>query len=313
MQNATPLISVIIPVYNHEQFLPATIDSVLSQTFKDYEVVITDDGSTDRSGRIADEYAARNAHIRVLHQPNQGLSGARNAAIAASRGQWLALLDSDDLWLPDALQHYAAAISLYPQARFLYGYYHRLNPDGSMSYPRGPHQDAPSTIVDLFQRMFLNPSCVCFRRDLFDQHGPFDPVLRHKQDYDLFLKFGRHIKFFPVGHAVTIRRRHADNMSKPTGFGRMYETRVMERFIEHHGGRNFIPEPIIRRRLARQHYTAGRLYFRQRFFDHAIEVLRISLDLHPTVKARGLYVLAQALRPMGREDPRPIPLIEAGK
>lgn len=93
-------ISVIVPVYRVEKFLPQCIESVLNQTFTDFELILVDDGSPDRCPAICDEAAERDARVRVIHQANQGLSAARNAGIEAARGAWLSFVDSDDYIAP---------------------------------------------------------------------------------------------------------------------------------------------------------------------------------------------------------------------
>ena len=92
----SPAISVIIPVYNVEQYLPRCIDSILAQTFTDFELLLIDDGSTDRSGGICDEYAKKDARITVFHKVNGGVSSARNVGLEHARGEWLAFVDADD-------------------------------------------------------------------------------------------------------------------------------------------------------------------------------------------------------------------------
>ena len=92
-----PCISVIVPVYKVEEYLPECIDSILSQTFRDFELILVDDGSPDNCGRICDEYAARDARVRVIHQKNQGLAGARNAALDVAAGEYVTFIDSDDV------------------------------------------------------------------------------------------------------------------------------------------------------------------------------------------------------------------------
>ena len=93
-------ISVIVPVYRVEKYLPACIDSILNQTFTDFELILVDDGSPDRCPEICDETAKRDARVRVIHQANAGLSAARNAGIEAAHGAWLSFVDSDDYIAP---------------------------------------------------------------------------------------------------------------------------------------------------------------------------------------------------------------------
>ncbi len=100
-----PLISVIVPVYNVAAFLPACIDSLLSQTLKDFELILVDDGSTDESPGICDDYARRDDRVRVIHKENGGLSDARNAGLDEARGTYVTLVDSDDLLTTDALEY----------------------------------------------------------------------------------------------------------------------------------------------------------------------------------------------------------------
>lgn len=99
-----PVVSVIIPVYNVEDYLETCVASVLRQSFKDFEILLVDDGSTDSSGMLCDEYAKKDARIKVIHQDNKGLGGARNTGIDAAKGRYLFLLDSDDSILPETLE-----------------------------------------------------------------------------------------------------------------------------------------------------------------------------------------------------------------
>ena len=99
-----PEVSVIIPVYNMEQFLEDCLNSVLAQTFTDFEIVIVNDGSTDRSAAIVEQIAAKDNRFVILHQENMGLSEARNTGIKAARGNWITFVDSDDMLAPTFLQ-----------------------------------------------------------------------------------------------------------------------------------------------------------------------------------------------------------------
>ena len=105
MENNNPTISVIVPVYNAEKYLSRCIDSILVQTFTCFELLLVDDGSTDCSGRICDEYAKRDTRIRVIHKENGGVSSARNLGLDNAKGEWICFCDSDDLllnWSTDA-------------------------------------------------------------------------------------------------------------------------------------------------------------------------------------------------------------------
>ena len=99
----TPTISVIVPVYNVERYLPVCLESIVQQFMDDYEVILVDDGSTDSSGAICNEYADRHPQFHVIHQQNQGISAARNTGIVESKGKYLLFLDSDDFLVPNSL------------------------------------------------------------------------------------------------------------------------------------------------------------------------------------------------------------------
>ena len=99
-----PEIRVIVPVYRAEAYLHACIDSILSQTFSGFELILVDDGSPDNCGAICDDYAARDSRVRVIHQENQGQAAARNHALAAAKGDWVCFVDSDDAVHPQMLE-----------------------------------------------------------------------------------------------------------------------------------------------------------------------------------------------------------------
>lgn len=105
-----PKVSVIVPVYNVEKLLQRCIDSILAQTFTDFELLLIDDGSKDKSGEICDEYAAKDSRIRVFHKQNGGVSTARNIGIDKAQGEWIYFVDSDDIVLPSALGTFCSLI-----------------------------------------------------------------------------------------------------------------------------------------------------------------------------------------------------------
>ena len=108
------LISVVVPVYRTEPYLARCLDSILAQTWSNLQVIVVDDGSPDRAGEIADQYAEKDTRVTVLHQPNRGVSAARNAGLAAARGDYITFVDSDDALQP---QMYETLIKLALQYR----------------------------------------------------------------------------------------------------------------------------------------------------------------------------------------------------
>ena len=117
-----PLISVIVPVYNVEQYLPKCIDSILAQTYENLEIILVEDGTKDSSGVICDEYAAKDARIRVIHKENGGLSSARNAGMEIARGEYFGFVDSDDWIEPEMYENLMALAQKYDADVFVKGY-----------------------------------------------------------------------------------------------------------------------------------------------------------------------------------------------
>ena len=99
----TLTISVIVPIYNVERYLPACLESIVQQFIEDYEAILVNDGSTDSSGVICDEYAAKHPQFRVIHQENQGVASARNRGVSEARGEYILFLDSDDFLVPNSM------------------------------------------------------------------------------------------------------------------------------------------------------------------------------------------------------------------
>ena len=130
------MVSVVIPVYNVEKYLAECVDSVLNQTYKDYEIILVDDGATDSSGAMCDAYAQIDPRIRVIHRPNGGLSAARNTGLRAAQGEYVYFLDSDDYIEPCALEHLImTAEKEHADVVFFDGYvfFDECEPDDSVS------------------------------------------------------------------------------------------------------------------------------------------------------------------------------------
>jgi glycosyltransferase involved in cell wall biosynthesis len=171
-QPEQPLVSVIIPAYQAEAYLDEALKSVLAQDYDEYEVILVDDGSTDRTAEIAEAH-----RVRVLRQANRGPAGARNAGVALARGEFLAILDADDLWPPERLSRQVAHLRENSCDGLVMGLTEAFVTPGQerpAHYPpiadAGPYPGHPSTML--------------VRRGIFERVGPFDESLRLSEDLD---------------------------------------------------------------------------------------------------------------------------------
>ena len=210
-----PQVSVIIPTHNRAGCLREAVDSVLAQDFGDVELIVVDDGSTDSTPQLIEGYGQA---IRALRQGNRGVSAARNAGIAASRGALIAFLDSDDLWLPGKLDRQVAffnsqADALICQTEELWvrnG--RRVNP-GKRHRKRGGMIFEPS--LDL---CLVSPSAVMVRKELFQRVGFFDESLPACEDYDLWLRVSCRFPVHLIDSPLIVKRGgHPDQLSRIAG------------------------------------------------------------------------------------------------
>lgn len=213
-----PLISVIIPTYNRGWILRDAIESVLNQDYKHFELIVVDDGSTDNTSAILSEYG--NSILRI-HQENRGVSAARNAGIYLAKGELIAFLDSDDIWLPKKLSVQATFFYSVPDAMICQTEEIWIR-HGIRVNPKKKHQKLSGRIFEAsLQRCLISPSAVMVRRKLFDDIGLFDERFPACEDYDLWLrvtsKYPVHLIKTPL---IVKRGGHADQLSKEPGLDR---------------------------------------------------------------------------------------------
>lgn len=187
------LVSIILPTYNRAEFIRASLDSVFAQTYMNWELIIIDDGSTDDTVEILKEYD--DSRIKYLYQENQGVSAARNTGIEVCRGEVIALLDSDDQWLPKKLetqlaymQEHGYEICQTEEIWVRKG--KRVNQPAKYAKPEGWFFDE-SLVMCL-----ISPSCTMFTRAAWEVMGPFDVNMPSCEDYDMWL---RACHAYPVG------------------------------------------------------------------------------------------------------------------
>lgn len=182
-QQKRPTVSVVIPTYNRAHVLPNAISSVLTQTFRDFEIIIVDDGSTDQTQELLRNHSAP---ITIIRQENQGVSAARNAGILASRGEYVAFLDSDDEWLRNKLESQVGFLILNHKVDFV----SCLAVNESAAPFRRMRPKARQQFFDALSYPFpSNVSRFVVRRSCFERHGLFDVSLNGPEDRDLWLRF----------------------------------------------------------------------------------------------------------------------------
>ncbi len=207
-----PLISLVIPVYNRADYLPATIDSILAQTCSDFELLIWDDGSTDRSVEIACEYAQRDKRIRVVAAAHQRQAQALKRAIAQTTGPHIGIVDSDDLLAPTALEDTVAILNANPQVGLVYTDYEIIDAQGN-NRGLGNRCQIPYSkerlLVDFMLFHFR-----LMRRSIYDQVGGIDATFDCAQDYDLCLKLSEVTGIYHLQKPLYLYRTHAQSISQ---------------------------------------------------------------------------------------------------
>lgn len=216
----TPLVSVIIPAYNAEQFIARTLESVLAQTYHNIEVLVIDDGSQDDTAAIVRRYQQQDNRIKLLHQSNAGVAAARNLAIQSAKGEFIAPIDADDIWNPEAI---AKLVVRFQQSCLDVGvvYTWSLDIDGQ-ERPTGDFH-AAAIVGNVHKTMichnFLgNASSTLIRKSCLDQVGGYDSRLREQQaqgceDWDLYLRLAARYPFAVVPEFLVGYRKQASGMS----------------------------------------------------------------------------------------------------
>ena len=210
-----PVVSVIIPTYNRGWAIRDAVDSVLDQDFSNYELIVIDDGSTDNTIPILDTYRDR---IVVLYQENKGVSAARNRGIAAASGQFIAFLDSDDIWLQKKLARQIDFFKSNPDALICQTGEIWIR-NGVRVNPKHHHKKLSGRIFEPSLSLCLvTPSAVMMKRGLFETVGLFDEELPVCEDYDLWLRISRWCPIYLVDIPLVKKRGgHSDQLSRKWG------------------------------------------------------------------------------------------------
>jgi glycosyltransferase involved in cell wall biosynthesis len=276
------LVSVVIACYNGQSYVQAAVGSVLAQTYRDLELIVVDDGSTDDSVSLV--AAVSDARVSVVAQVNSGVAAARNRGAAAARGEYLAFLDQDDLWLPDKLRLQLERFRTCPEAGLVYSDCLLIAEDGtgigrwSQRYRLLRGRIFEGLIVE----SVVPISTIMLRRALFEQVGGFRSY-RYVEDLDLILRVAEHHAIEVVDVPMAKYRLHAESTSRRLGL----EVAVQEMVAVCDGWIAQSPSraAAVNAALARYLYTAGKTAFYQGRQDLAVAYLKESARRGERVRA----------------------------
>jgi glycosyltransferase involved in cell wall biosynthesis len=226
-----PTVSVVIPAYNAEQTILETIESVLGQSFKDFELIVINDGSTDKTLDLLS--LLKHFQLKVFSYSNGGLPVARNRGIAHSSGKYIAFLDADDLWTSDKLELQVSALENCPEAGVAYSWTCNMSADGDTFYPGISVLYTGNVYSELLIENFIASGSNCLiRREAIDTVGEFDSSLKSYEDWDYWLRLALKWPFIVVPKYQVLYRQSSGAMSSKINTMEKYGLVVIERAFE---------------------------------------------------------------------------------
>lgn len=277
-----PKVSVIIPVYNGERYIAQAIESALAQTYRNFEIVVVNDGSTDNSYEKIKPYLPS---IKYIFQQNQGVAAARNTAIKNSSGEFIAFLDQDDLWLPEKLELQVDYLLGNPDVGLVHSNMSYINEEGK---PIEPHFGRWQTDVSgwCFKDLFIDNRIAILtallRRECLDQLGLFNEKYASVDDYDLMLRISRK---YPIGHIdreLALYRIHGKNTSRNWAPIDARRIEILEKIIS--SDANIVSElgkKVVKNRMLSLYWDVAEGYAGQQEYEMARKYWKKAIRLQP--------------------------------
>ena len=298
-----PVVSVITITYNRADMLKEAVESVLDQTYQEWELMVIDDGSTDETETLVQGYQMKESRIRYERYSHTGLPGIaalRNRALREARGRLVAFLDDDDKWFPEKLKIQTSYLEQHPEIGLVYSPVHVV--DGKGQYQKTRPVVPSSSYADLFEGCFIQISSVVARKEILIALGGFDETLESSRDYDLWLRTVRHYPFAYIGEPLAWYRLHPNAISSNLERRRRMHLKILSRVpVEPEKG---ITNERKKGRLAVEAYRLARLYKERRYYLQAARSFKEATVYLPTVglkicdlEPKGLAVVLQLVKP----------------
>lgn len=261
-------VSVIVPTYNRASLIARAVDSILAQTFKDFEVIIIDDGSKDNTKEVLKPYEGK---IKYIYQNNGGISKARNRGIQESSGTYIAFLDSDDYWAPEKLAVQAKVLDENRNVGIVYARMPIVNEHGDILGMK-PNGVSGKNFQELLRVWGdLPTSSVMTRRECFDRVGVFDDDLPPMEDIDMWLRIAHSYELYEVeGKVLAYYWRHdhqitQDQIKVYSGLVKIH-AKILRIFDD-------VPKELITKKLVSNQYILSRLYYKKQMYKEAFSNL----------------------------------------
>jgi glycosyltransferase involved in cell wall biosynthesis len=223
-----PTMSVIVPTYNAERTIRETITSVLQQTFSDFELIVINDGSTDRTLELLN--TVKDPRVKTFSYPNGGVPVARNHGLSHATGEFITFLDADDLWTPDKLELQLATLQQHPEAGVVYSWAYYMDEEGESFHAENPIFFEGNVYAELLVRDFIVSGSNCLiRRQAIESVGEFDPSIPGADDWDYWIRLALHWPFVVVPKLQIFYRQSSGSVSSKVEAMEKNNLRVIEK------------------------------------------------------------------------------------
>jgi len=301
-------ISIIIPTYNYAQYICEAIESVLNQTYKDFEIIVVDDGSTDNTKEVIKPYLNK---IKYIYQQNSGPSAARNRGIKEAKGEYIAFLDADDIWLAQKLELQIKFMEKEKEVGLIFSDMILFNEKGIIknSFLKEklffnklsikPLSFTEKVIYDnvfnaLLQENFIPTNTVIVKKECFNKVGFFDKTLFSVEDRDMWLRIGLFYDIGFINSPLVLTRFHETNISANQELALKSRLKVMKKFLNY-SNLPIKSKKIIKQTINKIYFDLGYLYFTYEKFPLSRIYFRKFLKENPFIFKPWIYILLSVL------------------